>query len=161
MNAAINQSMGFREWVMLITLSILWGGSFFFVEVAVNDLPPLTIVLLRVALAAIALWFFAISVGLRPPASAAIWLAFFIMGMINNVIPFSLLVWGQTHIASGLASILNATTPVFTVIIAGIFLADERINLAKLVGVGFGLIGVILMIAPEAMGGFSTNVLTQ
>jgi len=160
-NAAINQSMGFREWVMLITLSILWGGSFFFVEVVVTDLPPLTIVLLRVALAAIALWIFAFTVGLRPPASAAIWLAFFVMGMINNVIPFSLLVWGQTHIASGLAAILNATTPLFTVIVAGIFLADERITLAKLAGVGFGLIGVILMIGPEALGGFSSNVLAQ
>ncbi len=82
---------------MLITLSILWGGSFFFVEVVVGDLPPLTIVLLRVGLAAIALWIFAIFIGLRPPASATIWLKFFIMGMINNVIPFSLLVWGQTH----------------------------------------------------------------
>ena len=146
---------------MLITLSILWGGSFFFVEVVVTDLPPLTIVLLRVALAAIALWIFAFTVGLRPPASAAIWLAFFVMGMINNVIPFSLLVWGQTHIASGLAAILNATTPLFTVIVAGIFLADERITLAKLAGVGFGLIGVILMIGPEALGGFSSNVLAQ
>lgn len=161
MNAAINQSMGFREWVMLITLSLLWGGSFFFVEVAVTDLPPLTIVLLRVALAAIALWIFAILVGLRPPTSPAIWLAFFTMGLINNVIPFSLLVWGQTHIASGLASILNATTPLFTVIVAGIFLADERITLAKLAGVGFGLIGVTLMIGPEALGGFSSNVLAQ
>lgn len=146
---------------MLITLSILWGGSFFFVEVVVTELPPLTIVLLRVALAAIALWIFAFTVGLRPPASAAIWLAFFVMGMINNVIPFSLLVWGQTHIASGLAAILNATTPLFTVIVAGIFLADERITLAKLAGVGFGLIGVILMIGPEAFGGFSSNVLAQ
>ena len=161
MNAAINQSMGFREWVMLLTLSILWGGSFFFVEVVVSELPPLTIVLLRVGLAAIALWIFAFSIGLRPPASAAIWLAFFIMGLINNVIPFSLLVWGQTHIASGLASILNATTPLFTVVVAGVLLADERITLARMVGVAFGLAGVILMIGPEALGGFSSNVLAQ
>lgn len=161
MNTAINQSMGFREWVMLITLSILWGGSFFFVEVVVDDLPPLTIVLLRVGLAAIALWIFAFSIGIRPPTSAAVWLAFFIMGMINNVIPFSLLVWGQTHIASGLASILNATTPLFTVVVAGALLADERITPAKLVGVAFGLGGVILMIGPEALGGFSSNVLAQ
>lgn len=161
MNSAINQSMGFREWVMLITLSILWGGSFFFVEVVVTELPPLTIVLLRVGLAAIALWIFAFAIGLRPPTSAAIWLAFFIMGMINNVIPFSLLVWGQTYIASGLASILNATTPLFTVVVAGVLLSDERITLAKLSGVAFGMAGVILMIGPEALGGFSGNVLAQ
>lgn len=146
---------------MLITLSILWGGSFFFVEVVVSDLPPLTIVLLRVGLAAVALWVFATFTGLRPPTSAAIWFAFFVMGLINNVIPFSLLVWGQTHIASGLAAILNATTPLFTVIVAGVLLTDERITLPKLAGVVFGLIGVILMIGPEALGGFSSNVLAQ
>jgi drug/metabolite transporter (DMT)-like permease len=153
--------MGIREWVMLITLSILWGGSFFFVEVVVDQLPPLTIVLLRVGLAAIALWIFAFSIGLRAPTSATVWLAFFIMGMINNVIPFSLLVWGQTHIASGLASILNATTPLFTVVVAGVLLTDERITPAKLTGVAFGLGGVILMIGPEALTGFSSNVLAQ
>jgi drug/metabolite transporter (DMT)-like permease len=153
--------MGIREWVMLITLSILWGGSFFFVEVVVDQLPPLTIVLLRVGLAAIALWIFAFSIGLRAPTSATVWLAFFIMGMINNVIPFSLLVWGQTHIASGLASILNATTPLFTVVVAGVLLTDERITPAKLTGVAFGLGGVILMIGPEALAGFSSNVLAQ
>lgn len=161
MNAAINQSMGLREWVLLITLSILWGGSFFFVEVALTELPPLTIVLLRVAQAAIALWIFALLIGLRPPLSATIWLAFFIMGLINNVLPFSLLVWGQTHIASGLAAILNATAPLFTVIVAGLFLTDERITLPKLSGVMFGFIGVTLMIGPEALDGFSSNLLAQ
>lgn len=146
---------------MLITLSILWGGSFFFVEVVVTELPPLTIVLLRVGLAAIALWIIASLIGLRPPTSARIWIAFLIMGMINNVIPFSLLVWGQTHIASGLAAILNATTPLFTVIVAGVFLTDEHITIPKLAGVAFGLIGVILMIGPEALDGFNSNVLAQ
>jgi len=146
---------------MLITLSILWGGSFFFVEVVVTELPPLTIVLLRVGLAAIALWIIASLIGLRPPTSARIWIAFLIMGMINNVIPFSLLVWGQTHIASGLAAILNATTPLFTVIVAGVFLTDEHITISKLAGVAFGLIGVILMIGPEALDGFNSNVLAQ
>ncbi|MCP4472665.1 MAG: DMT family transporter [Gammaproteobacteria bacterium] len=161
MNSAINQSMGFYEWVMLITLSILWGGSFFFIEVVVTELPPLTIVLSRVGLAAVALWIFAASTGLRPPTNAGIWLAFLVMGMINNVIPFSLLVWGQTHMASSLASILNATTPLFTVVVAGVFLTDERLTVAKLTGVAFGLAGVILMIGPEALGGFSHNVLAQ
>lgn len=146
---------------MLITLSVLWGGSFFFVEVVINDLPPLTIVLLRVGLAAIALWIFAAMVGLRPPASTAVWFAFFIMGMINNAIPFSLIVWGQIYIASGLAAILNATAPLFTVIVAGVLLADERITLPKLAGVVFGFAGVVLMIGPGVLDGFSSNLFAQ
>ena len=161
MNSAINQTMGSREWVMLIALSILWGGSFFFVELVVRELPLLTIVSLRVGLAALALWIFVFATGLRPPRSVRPWLAFFAMGMLNNVIPFTLIVWGQTHIASGLAAILNATTPLFTVIVAGLFLADERPTAIKFVGVAIGFFGVILMIGPKALGGLGADVLAQ
>jgi len=161
MNSSINRAMGTKEWVMLLTLSLLWGGSFFFVEVIISELPPLTIVFLRVALAAVALWLFAIVIGLRPPMTIGAWTAFLIMGLLNNVIPFTLIVWGQTHIASGLASILNATTPLFTVIVAGILLADERTTPMKLVGVIIGFVGVILMIGPSALSGFGTDILAQ
>ncbi len=95
---------------MLITLSVLWGGSFFFIGVAVEDLSPLTIVALRVGLTAMTLWSIALLMGLRPPKSARVWMAFVGMGVLNNVIPYVLIVWGQTQIASGLASILNATS---------------------------------------------------
>ena len=104
---------------MLVTLSILWGGSFFFVGVVVAELPPLTIVALRVGLAAITLWIIVLFMGLSLPKSPNVWVAFLIMGLLNNVIPFSLIVWGQTQIASGLASVLNATTPLFGVIVVG------------------------------------------
>ncbi len=146
---------------MLLTLSLLWGGSFFFVEVIISELPPLTVVFLRVVLAAIALWLFALVIGLRPPMTIGAWTAFLIMGLLNNVIPFTLIVWGQTHIASGLASILNATTPLFTVIVAGFLLVDERTTSMKLVGVIIGFIGVILMIGPSALSGLETDVLAQ
>ena len=144
--------MGAREWAMLIILSVLWGGSFFFVGVAVVDLPPLTIVTLRVGIAAIALWSIALAMGLRPPKSAKVWAAFLAMGLLNNVIPFVLIVWGQTQIASGLASILNATTPLFTVVVAGMLLPDERATPLKLVGVAVGFIGVVMMIGMPAIG---------
>ena len=143
--------MGLREWMMLFALSLLWGGSFFFVGIAVGDLPPLTIVALRVGLAAIALWCIALVIGLRPPKSAKVWAAFLAMGLLNNVIPFTLIVWGQVQIASGLASILNATTPLFTVIFAGIFLSDERFTPLKLAGVAIGFIGVVVMIGAPAL----------
>nr|WP_067295195.1 DMT family transporter [Marinobacterium profundum] len=152
MSSAINTSMGLREWAMLTILSVLWGGSFFFVGVAVADLPPLTVVTLRVGLAAIALWSMALMMGLCPPKSLRIWLAFLGMGLLNNVIPFTLIVWGQTQIASGLASILNAATPIFTVIVAGVLLADERATSLKLAGVAVGFLGVVVMIGLPALG---------
>ncbi len=152
--------MGAREWVMLIVLSVLWGGSFFFVGVAVADLPPLTIVSLRVGLAAITLWCIAFVMGLRPPKSVGVWVAFLGMGLLNNVIPFVLIVWGQTQIASGLASILNAATPIFTVVVAGILLPDERITSLKFAGVVTGFIGVVVMIGLPAIDG-GGNLLAQ
>lgn len=146
MASSINTSMGMREWLMLITLSLLWGGSFFFVGVAVVELPPLTIVTLRVGLAAITLWIIVLFMGLSLPKSPNVWVAFLVMGLLNNVIPFSLIVWGQTHIASGLASVLNATTPLFGVIVVGLLLVDERATAMKLVGVAVGFLGVVMMI---------------
>ncbi|MES9901679.1 MAG: DMT family transporter [Sedimenticola sp.] len=152
MTSSINTSMGTREWVMLIALSAIWGGSYFFVGVAVAELPPLTLVALRVGLAAIALWSIALVLGLRPPKSAKVWAAFLGMGLLNNVIPFVLIVWGQTQIASGLASILNAATPLFTVVVAGVLLPDERVTPLKLAGVAVGFVGVVMMIGVPAMG---------
>src|SRR5690349_3829760 len=103
--------MGAAEWLMVGALSVLWGGSFFFVGIAVRDLPPFTIVVARVGIAALALFLAVRAAGLRLPAGRRVWAAFFGMGLLNNAIPFALFVWGQQHIASGLASILNATTP--------------------------------------------------
>ncbi|MEM9775191.1 MAG: DMT family transporter [Chloroflexota bacterium] len=162
--AEIKQTMGVTEWVLLIILSILWGGSFFFVGVAVRGLPPFTIVAMRVTIAAVVLWLIAPLMGHRMPFSAKAWLAFLGMGFLNNAIPFSLIVWGQTHIASGLASILNATTPFFTVLVAHFFLSDERLSGRRLIGVIIGIAGVAIMIglqALEGLGGGNVALLAQ
>ncbi|HEV7318028.1 MAG TPA: DMT family transporter [Ensifer sp.] len=153
--------MGAREWGMLITLSILWGGSFFFIGIAVKALPPITIVALRVSLAAIALLLIIRLMGLSMPRDRRVWLAFFGMGLLNNLIPFSLIVWGQTHIASGLASILNATTPLFGVIVAHLLTDDEKLTVNRFAGVAVGFLGVAMMIGPAALGGLGSNLLAQ
>ncbi|MGF6254046.1 DMT family transporter [Ensifer sp. LBL] len=153
--------MGAREWGMLILLSILWGGSFFFIGVAVKALPPVTIVALRVSLAALALLAFVRLMGLSMPRDPRVWLAFFGMGLLNNLIPFSLIVWGQTHIASGLASILNATTPLFGVIVAHLLTDDEKLTANRFAGVVVGFLGVAMMIGPAALGGLGSNLLAQ
>jgi drug/metabolite transporter (DMT)-like permease len=159
--ASVNRTMTAPEWAMLLALSVLWGGSFFFTGVAVKELPPLTIVVLRVGLAAVMLYATLRLLGLRLPRRAEVWAAFFGMGFLNNVVPFCLIVWGQTHIASGLAAILNATTPLFTVLVAHAFTADEKMSRNRLAGVLIGLAGVTLMIGPDAFGGIGTDVLAQ
>lgn len=147
--------MNASVWAMLVLLSMLWGGSFFFVGVAVNELPPFTIVILRVGIAAIVLWAVILVMGLKIPKDPHVWFAFIGMGLLNNVIPFALIVWGQTQIASGLASILNAATPIFGVVVAGILLPDERITRLKLIGVIAGFMGVVVMIGMPSSGGSS------
>ena len=154
-------SMKPAEWGMLILLSIFWGGSFFFTEIALRDFQPFTVVYLRVTLAALILIGVVYISGQRMPASLKTWGAFLIMGALNNAIPFSLIVWGQTRIDSGVASILNATTPIFTVVLAHVLTSDERLTLRKLFGVLIGFLGVYIMMKPELKDGFSWRGLGQ
>jgi drug/metabolite transporter (DMT)-like permease len=161
MSSTIESTMSPKVWAILLALSVLWGGSFFFVGIAVSALPPLTIVLARVSLAAVTLWIIIAALGIPRPGSKKEWLALFVMGILNNVIPFSLIVWGQTQIPSGLASILNATTPLFTVVIAGLILPDEPLTPAKVIGALVGLIGTIYMIGPSMLSGLGGDVLAQ
>jgi drug/metabolite transporter (DMT)-like permease len=146
-------AMGGPEWVMLLALAALWGGSFFFFKVLVATLPPFTVVLGRVGLAAVILnlW-----LGLRGdfmPTSPRLWAEFTVMGLLNNVIPFSLIVFGETQISSGLASILNATTPMFTVLVAHMLTTNEKLTRGKLAGVMVGLAGVAVLVGPSALAG--------
>lgn len=153
--------MGTREWAMLGALSLLWGGSFFFVAVALRGFPPFTLVALRVGLAALCLLVALRLAGLRLPRGRAPWLAFLGMGLLNNVLPFSLIVWGQTQIASGLAAILNATAPLATVLVAHLCTRDERMTANRLAGVLVGLAGVGVMLGPTASAGAGGSVLAQ
>ncbi len=153
--------MGREAWILLIALSVLWGGSFFFAAYAVREVPPLTLVLARVSLAAIALIGFACLTGLRLPSDLKTWRSFFIMGLLNNCIPFSLIFWGQIYIASGLASIFNATTPLFTVVLVHFLTRDEKLTPARVFGVVCGIIGVAIMVGPELLGTIGENVVAQ
>jgi len=142
--------MGATEWLLLLLLSALWGGSFFFFKVLVAELPPFTVVLGRVGLAALMLNLYLLTQGQRMPRDWRHWRQFLVMGLLNNAIPFSLIVYGETHISSGLASILNATTPVFGVLVAHFLTASEKLTLARAAGVLLGLGGVAVLIGPDA-----------
>jgi drug/metabolite transporter (DMT)-like permease len=133
-----------RDWALLGVLSVLWGGSFFFNGVALRELPPLTLVFLRVALAAMVLLPLLLTYRIALPATSAAWRPYFTIALLNNVLPFSLIVTGQTYIPSGLASILNATTPLFTVVVMAAA-GDEKLVMRRVLGVLTGLVGVIIL----------------
>ena len=157
----VNRTMGPLEWGLLLALSLLWGGSFFFGQVALVELRPFTVVLGRVGIAAVALWIIVALAGERLPRSPRAWGRYFVVGAINNLIPFSLLLWSQTRIASSLASILNATAPVFTVLLAHVLTRDERMTPGRVGGVIAGLIGIVVMIGPAALQGFGEHLTAE
>lgn len=158
---AVNRVMSITEWGLIVILSILWGGSFFFVGVAVKELTPLTIVWCRVALAAIILLVVVRIIGDKMPSTPKIWGTFFIMGVMNNLIPFSLIVWGQTYIESGLASILNATTPIFSVVLAHFLTREERLSGNRIAGILIGWLGVAVLIGVTSLREFGVAVMGQ
>ncbi|MBX9991067.1 DMT family transporter [Phreatobacter oligotrophus] len=148
--------MSLRDWSLLIFLSILWGGSFFFVRVALDDLPPLTLVLSRVLIGAAVLAVVIRIAGESLPRRPMVWFTLAVMALLNNVIPFSLIFWGQTAIPAGLAAILNATTPLFTVVVMHLFTTDDRASPNKAAGVALGFLGVVVLVGPAALGRLDT-----
>lgn len=154
--------MGPTEWALLVLLSVVWGGAFLFYKLLDDaGIPPFTIVLGRVALAALALTPIVVLTGRSLPRSAGVWGAFLVLGLINNVIPFSLIAAGENHIPSGLASIFNATTPVFTAVIAHLLSRDEKLSPGKVVGVVLALLGVVLLIGPGVLHGLNLTSTAQ
>ncbi len=154
--AIAQRAMTTREWGLLALLSLLWGGSFFFVGVAVKELPPLTLVTLRVGLAAALLWACAPLLGVSPPRSMRAVAALAVLGFGNNALPFALIAWGQTHLPSGLASILNAATPLFTVLAAHALTTEEKLDRLKVFGTVAGMTGVASLLGPDLSSGRTT-----
>ena len=139
------------DWIMLWTLSLLWGGSFLFVELALAGLPPISVVWGRVALASVILWVVLLVSGTAAPPRG-MWPALIVMGFLNNAVPFTLFVLAQGQITGALASVLNATTPLFTVLVAHLATADERVTGVKAMGVGLGFAGVLVMMLGQGLG---------
>ena len=154
-------TMNAKEWALLVLLAVIWGANFFFIEVALVGLSPLMIVFLRMAMAAVLMLIYLHATGHRLPREWKLWKAFVVLGLLNSLVPFLLITWGQTHIESGLAAILNATTPIFSVILTHFLTDDEKMTGNRVVGVILGMMGVCLLIGPEALSGFSFEALGQ
>jgi drug/metabolite transporter (DMT)-like permease len=150
-----------RAWAELLLLAALWGGSFLGNRLALNDMGVFTAVALRVSGAMFILWAYVLIKGLPLPRNPRVWAAFLVMGILNNVLPFSLISWGQLTIPSGLAAILNAATAIFGVLAASLFFRDERLTRAKALGVILGFAGVVTIIGPSALAGLDLTSLAQ
>jgi len=150
-----------RSAILLMGLALIWGSSFFFAAIALQEVPPITLTLFRVILAipllALIIWFR----GERLPRETKVWGSYLVMGTLNNAIPFSLIFWGQTQITSGLSSILNGATGVTGVIVAGIMLKDERLSPHKVIGVIIGFFGVIVTLGIDTLQSFNILSLGQ
>lgn len=146
-----------RNFLWLLFLASLWGPSFLFIKVAVEDIPPLTLVVGRVGIAAILLYAILRLQGRNLPKFGPVWRHFAIMALVQNALPFALFNWGEQHIDSALAAILNGTTPLFTILLAHIFVADDRVTPAKMVGVVVGFGGLALLIAPSLVDGVQAS----
>jgi len=145
--------MAVADWIRIAILSLVWGGSFFFVEVMLEAMPPMTSVLgrLLVGLVGLVCLLRVLGYSLKPIVEQ--WRPFAFIGLINNAIPFSLISFGQTEITGSLASIINASTPIMTALVAHQFTLDERLSVSKVVGIGFGFSGVLVLFGPAAFAG--------
>jgi drug/metabolite transporter (DMT)-like permease len=157
----MQRSMSAFEWSLLAVLSVLWGASFLFIGIAVTGLPTLTLVALRVTIAAAVLVGVGRLAGRRLPAEGRVWASFAMMGLLNSVLPFCLIAWAQTRIFAGTASVLNASTPLLTVIFAHFLTENERATRNKVLGVLVGFAGVAVLIGPDALNGLGSDLLPE
>ena len=157
----IRSQMDKGDWAILVTLALIWGGAFLFINIAVHHVPPLTYVWLRLSVAAAAMWVFLKVRGYSLGLPRQVWGSIFLLALLNNALPFTLFGWGQTHIASGLAAILNATTPIWGVIVAHLLTRDERVSPRKIAGVLLGFGGVATMIGPTLLANIGTDAVAQ
>lgn len=156
-----SHSISARAWGLMALLAVLWGAVFLSVRIALDEIPPMTVVAHRVGWASVVLWAYVFARRMPLPRGARVWIGFAGMGLLNNVIPFSLMAWGQLYIPSGLTSIFNATTAIFGVLVASLLLADERLTRRKAIGVVIGFAGVVMAIGADSLREFDITSLAQ
>ncbi len=150
--------MAIADWLRIFVLSLVWGGSFFFVEVMLLELPPLTSVFGRLVIGVLGLL---VLLRLLGHALAPLWVQwrpFAFIGLVNTAIPFTLITFGQTQITGSLASIINASTPIMTALVAHVMTTDERLSVPKALGIGMGFSGVLVLFGPAAFRADATLI---
>jgi drug/metabolite transporter (DMT)-like permease len=153
--------MNARQFLILLVLGLIWGASFLFIKVAVVTIPPFTVAFGRTALAALILYVVLRYRGLKLGSWGHLWGSFLVLGLFNGAVPYTLITWAEIHIDSGLAAILNALMPLFTVLLAHFFTQDEKLNWMKVVGIFLGFLGILALIGPAVLKGLGTHVIGQ
>ena len=156
-----NAGMTGRLWLLILLMSALWGGGFMFIKFALTGFAPFSVVAGRVGVAALALGLIVAVGRQRLPRQAKVWRAFFIMGALNNLIPWMMVAWAQTQIPSSMAAILNAPTPLLTAVMAHLLTDDEKLTRQRFTGVLAGMLGVALVVGPGVLSGMDSAVLAQ
>ena len=144
--------------LLLVALGTLWGASYLFIKVIVAEVPAFTLVAGRLSVAALTMWGIVRVLGLAMPRDARMWGVFALLGLVGLAVPYSLITWGEQYIPSGLAALLQATTPIFTVLLAQLWTRDERITTAKATGVLVGFAGVALLMFPDLQSGVRASL---
>ncbi len=150
-----------KSWALMALLALLWGASFLSIRIALDEIPPLTAMAHRVGWATLILWGYVFFRRMPLPQNRGAWIGFLGMGLLNNVIPFTLMAWGQLYIPSGLVSIFNAATAIFGVLVASLLLSDERLSARKAIGVAIGFAGVVTAIGFDSLRTFDITSLAQ
>ncbi|WP_170480664.1 DMT family transporter [Ruegeria arenilitoris] len=155
------KSLSPRAWSELALLGLIWGASFLAIRIALDTIPVMTSVFHRVFWATLVLWAYIVFKRLPVPRDPRLWGAFFVMGLLNNVLPFSLMSWGQLYVETGLTSILNAATAIFGVLLAALFFSDERLSKSRIIGISIGFFGVSIAVGLRNFDSLSANNLGQ
>jgi drug/metabolite transporter (DMT)-like permease len=153
--------LGAVEWGLIALQSMLWGSSYFFIAIAQSELPPLTIAAVRTIPASLVLMTIVLSLGYRMPATLAEWRLFVFFATFNTVLPFVLIVWGQARATGGMAAILNASAPLFGILLAHVLTHDEKLSLNKVAGILLGLAGVAILVGYDFALGDVDDVLAR
>jgi drug/metabolite transporter (DMT)-like permease len=151
----------YRDVFWLLVLGAIWGSSYLFIKVTVSEVPATTLVIGRLGLGALIMWFLLLAMGQSIPRDRRLWVAFAVMGLLSGAIPWTLITWGEQYISSGLAALLQATMPIFTVILALLLADEDRLTPAKVLGVAVGFIGVGVLMLPDLRGGLQASLLGQ
>jgi len=141
------------NWLLLMILVFLWGTSFMFISISIEEVDPLSVVFARVLIGAILLTVVAYAKGLCIPFTGQAWLAYLLMGVMGNVLPFFLITWGQLSVNSGIAGMIMAIMPLMTMLLAHYFIDGENLNRYKIIGFVLGLGGIVLLLGPVFEGG--------
>ena len=153
--------MSNKAWLFLLFLSLIWGSSFYFIGEGLKSVPPLTLVFYRIFFAGIALYLVFLWLGQRLPKKSDFWIKVAVMALLNNIIPFTLIAWGQQTISGGLASILNSNTAFATVFLAAVFIPSEKLEIRRIIGTLIGIFGVTIVTGFDVLKELTLTSLSQ